>query len=344
MRRAIVFLALLPAAAGAQPALQLHGFVDAYDAVDFNRPADHLTFPSGAGTTAQRAGELRLNLAALDALVDPQPVGVHLTLAYGTGIDALHAAEPFLGPIYQAYASVRVPVGSGLLLDAGIFSSHVGLETFFSKDNFNYTRSWMGELSPYYEAGIRASYPFAGRWSAQLLLLNGWQLAGDNNRAKTVGTQLAWANERASFSFNTLIRPELPGDDSHYRFFGDLIAKLDPLGWLTLAATLDAALQQRSRDDAHWLAAAAYARAALGGIFAIAARLEQFRDPDGAISGTAQTLREGTLTAQAQPFAELLLRLEARHDWSTAPVFHAQSAGQHEAKQTLLVASAVASF
>jgi hypothetical protein len=312
--------------------VQLHGFVDAYYALNSDRPADRTNFTAGAGTTARRAGELRLNLAALDVAVDPQPVGIHLSLAWGTGIDALHAAEPFLGPVYQAYASARV---GRLVLDAGIFPSHVGYETFYSKDNLNYTRSWMGELSPYYEAGIRATYAFDGRWSAQLLLLNGWQLAGDNNRAKTVGTQVAYATERASFSFNTLIGPELPGDDSHFRFFGDLVGQIRVLEWLTLAATADAAFQQPS---ASWVAIAAYARAALSRVIALVARIEQFNDKGGAISGTAQTLREGTATLEIKPLERLLLKLEARHDWSTAPVFHADTT------ETLLIASAVASF
>ena len=336
------FALLLGQAATSDGALQLHGFVDTYYGLDFNRPANQASFAEGAGTTGGRSGEARLNLAELDLLVEPNPVGVHVSLGYGTGIDVLHASEPFLGPIYQAYASVRVPVGRGLIVDAGIFSSHVGFESFFSKDNFDYTRSWMGEFSPYYQAGLRASYAFDEHWSAQLQLLNGWQLAGDNNRAKTIGAQIAWTGERAAVSFNTLIGPELPGDDSHFRFFSDLVAQARILAWLTVAATADAALQQGPARNAHWLAAAAYLRAALSGVVALAVRIEQFSDPEGAISGTPQTLREGTATLEVRPVAPLILKLEARHDWSTAAVFRGSS--DFLTDETLLVASAVASF
>jgi len=334
---------LLGQAAVSDTALQLHGFVDTYYGFDSNRPGDRLSFAAGAGTTAQRAGELRVNLAALDLLVDPKPVGVRVTLAYGTGIDALHAAERFLGPVYQAYASARVSVGRGLMLDAGIFSSHVGFEGFFSKDNFNYTRSWMGELSPYYQAGLRASYSFDEHWSAQVHFLNGWQLAGDDNRAKTLGTPIAWASGRWSVSFNTLVGPELPGDDRDFRVFADLVAQVRVSEWLTLAATTDTAFQQ-GPQDAHWLAAAAYARAAITRIVAVAARVEQFSDPDGAISGTAQTLREGTMTLEIRPVEPLIVKLEARHDWSTAPVFHGATPTALLTGETLLLASAVAAF
>ena len=300
--------------------LELHGFVDAYYGFDSNHPADHVSFAAGAGTTAQRAGELRLNLAALDVLLDPRPVGVHVSLGYGTGIDALHAAESFLGPVYQAYATVRV---GRLVLDAGIFSSHVGFETFFSKDNLDYTRSWMGEFSPYYEAGVRATYSFDDRWSAQLLLLKNWRARSPRRSASRPSLR------------GTLIGPELPRDDTHFRFFGDLVAQIRVLEWLTLAATADAAFQQPST---HWAAAAAYARAALSKLVALAVRVEQFSDPDGAISGMAQTLREGTATLELTPFERLVLKLEARHDWSTAPIFHTLT------DETLVIASAVASF
>lgn len=337
-------LLLLGQAALAEGPYQLHGFVDGYSSYNANRPLDRTSFAAGAGTTAQRASEFRVNLAALDLTVDPKPIGLHVTLGWGTGIDALHAAEPFLGPVYQAWASVRVPVGRGLVVDAGIFSSHVGFEGFFSKDNFNYTRSWMGELSPYYQAGLRASYAFDEHWSAQLHLLNGWQLAGDNNRGKTVGAQIAWSADRASISLNTLIGPELPGDDSHFRFFGDLVAQLRVLDWLTLAVTTDAALQQGPVADAHWFAAAGYARAALSKVVFVAVRVEQFEDRDGAISGAAQTLREGTATLEVRPVEALILKLEARHDWSSAPVFHGTSPFALLTDQTLAIASAVASF
>jgi hypothetical protein len=347
-RAMLAVLFLLLGDVAAEPLLQLHGFVDTYYAANFNRPAPGESFALGAGTSGRRSGEFRINLAEIDVSRVPSPVGFHLSLAYGTGIDALHAAEPFLGAIYEAYASARVPVGRGLSLDAGIFASHVGFEGFFSKDNLNYTRSWMGEFSPYYQAGLRASYFFDEHWSAQLHLLNGWQLAGDDNRAKTLGTQLAWAGERGSVTLNTLIGPELAGDDTHWRFFGDLVAQVRLLEVLTLAATADAGLQQRPGGDATWQAAALYGRFALGKILAVCLRVELYRDAGGAISGVPQTLREGTATLEIRPADSLIIKLEARHDWSSAAIFAspraANGAVSQLTRETLALASVVASL
>jgi hypothetical protein len=244
--------------------------------------------------------------------------------------------------VYEAYVTGKVPVGSGLVLDAGIFASPIGFESFFSKNNFNYTRSWMGDLSPYYLAGLRAAMSFDAHWSATLMLVNGWT-AIDVNRGKTAGGQLAWTGDALDAAISTLIGPELPGDDSDFRFFLDLVLQVRPVGWLQLVGAADLVEQQQPGGHAHWKAAAVYARARLlEGVF-FAARAEVFDDPRGAITGSVQTLREVTATLELRPIKPLILKLEVRHDWSTAPVFHGADA-ERLTNETLLYASVVATY
>src|SRR2546430_12987607 len=97
--------------------VQLHGFIDAFYALNTNRPFDGASFLQGTGTTARRANELSLNVAALDVAVDPAPVGLHLTLAFGSGTEVLHAGEPAApgmraargGSVSQSQLSSLVP-------------------------------------------------------------------------------------------------------------------------------------------------------------------------------------------------------------------------------------------
>ena len=127
----IILLAQAGAGTPETPPIQLHGFIDAFYALNTNRPFDGASFLQGTGTTARRANEMSLNAAALDVVVDPAPVGLHLTLAFGTGTEVLHAGEMSgsgIGPavwrsVYQASLSYVVPIGSGLLLEAGIYPS-----------------------------------------------------------------------------------------------------------------------------------------------------------------------------------------------------------------------------
>ena len=67
------WVALVLAQAGP---LDVHGYVDAYYALNFNWPADGSNFIPGAGTSAKRANEISLNLAALDVAVKPAPLEV----------------------------------------------------------------------------------------------------------------------------------------------------------------------------------------------------------------------------------------------------------------------------
>ena len=73
------------------------------------------------------------------------------------------------------------------------------------------------------------SYPFSGAVSAQVLLVNGWDNAVDNNTGKSVGAQLALApSPRASVSFNYLGGPEQSDTNAHLRHAFDVVAIAKP--------------------------------------------------------------------------------------------------------------------
>jgi hypothetical protein len=310
--------------------VDLTAFADVYYAYNLNRPADGQSFTPTTGTTAKRANEFALNLAALGVGLQPDPIGFQLTFGYGTSTEVVHAGEPkggFIGPdawryVEQASISGKVPVGKGLLIEAGILPSHIGFESLYSKDNWNYTRSWQAELSPYYQAGVKLGYSFTSELSAQLWVMNGWQLISDNNQGKTLGTQVSWSSERFTVTFNTLAGPEIPGDSDHWRLFGDLILVVRPTSWLSLAVSSDLGYEWRPKGaSAVWYVAAGYLRFSPRTDFAVTLRGDYFDDGDGGASGISQRLESATLTLEYRPSTHLLLRLEGRYDHSSAPVF-----------------------
>jgi len=330
------------------PAVAVHGFADVYYAYNRNRPTDHDNFIPGTGSTAKHANELGLNLAALTISHAADPVGFTLVLNAGSGTDVIHAGEPANGrdvyrAIYQASVAYEPGRPGGVRIEAGVFPCHVGFEGFFSKDNWNYTRSWLGEFSPYYSAGLKVGFPLGSHLRAEVHVLNGWQIIRDNNDAKTVGTQLLWSSDRISAALNTLYGAELPGDESSKRAFGDLWVSFKVTPKLTLAGSFDAGRQEfPQRATAKWWGAAAYARYALSDATAVALRAERFDDPDGGITGSRQRLSEGTLTLEHRLRRTLILKLEGRYDRADDPVFHRRD-GLRRA-QFLGIGSAVASF
>jgi hypothetical protein len=335
--------------------LKLEGGVDVYYSLNFNRPADAASFISGTGTSAKRANEFSVNLATLGVGVEPAPVGMSLRVGYGTAMQVLHAGEftgPAVGPdvwhhVHQASVSfARGP----LTLEAGVYPSHIGLESFQSQLNWTYTRSWMGELSPYYQTGLKGTWRFNDAWSAQLHLINGWQNIGENNRGRALGTQVAYAGERLSASFNTFIGAEGTEGSDGLRLFGDVVATYKVTDAFSLALTADVGSQRVPDSDAAlWYAAGLNARVQLSEPVALAARAELYKDRDGLISGTAQTLAEGTLTLEVKPAEHLTLKLEARHDRSTENIFAGrETTGEGsptlKPSQTLLLGGVTAYF
>jgi hypothetical protein len=353
------FVGELPTPVTLPGGVEVHGAVDVYADANFNTPADHQNFLPGTGTSGKRANEASVNLVSVELVKDPEPVGFHLWLGAGTAADVVHSAETVgvvAGPevwkyVQQASVSAKIPIGRGLVIEGGIFPSHIGLEGFASQANWNYTRGWMGEYSPYYQTGIKATYAFDDSWSVQLQALNGWQRIGDNNDGKAVGTQVVWRAGPSTLTFNTFFGPELDHDDSHWRFFGDVVWLIEIASATKLGFTVDAGLQQRpSGGDAIWHAAGLFLRQQLGTKWAAALRAEYYRDPQGFMSGVAQTLVEGTLTLEYRPWDHLVLKLEARQDHSTAAVFSGGTVvgpdGQTNKlkNETLLLLGAVAFF
>lgn len=341
------------------PRLEVHGFVDGYFTWNTNEPADHANFFPGVGTSAKRDHEVALNLAQVSLELAPKPVGFKLALGYGNATEVVHAAElrgVATSPdawrnVVQASLQWQTSVGRGLLLEAGVYPSHIGLEAFQSKDNWNYTRSWLGELSPYYQTGLKLAYPLSGRWSAQLHLLNGWQVIADNNRGKSVGAQLAYSADRFSISWNGIVGPELADNDDDLRALGDVVVTWKAAPSLSLGFSADLAREERPAGAAvTWAGAGLYARfAPPESRTALALRGEYYDDQDGAISGAAQTLKELTVTLEHRPVPQLILKLEGRYDSSTAPVFASDAlddAGSPLGKrsQFLLLLGAVATL
>ena len=316
--------AVAQSASPTSPALHFGGFIDGDYAWNTNSPEGHESFIPGTGTTAKRSKEFALNLAELEISRDAAPFGFKLSLVAGNGADVVHAGEP-QGPdtyrhLYQA--SILYKANDRLTLEAGVFPSHIGMEGFFSKDNWNYTRSWLGEFSPYYQTGVKASYAFNQHWSGQLHVCNGWQIIGENNDGKSVGTQIAYSGDRLSASFNTFIGPELADDDSHLRKFGDLVVTYKATPKVSIGGAIDRGHQDFPGDvAADWKGVGFYMRYAVNDRAAVAVRAEQFDDPDNGISGTAQKLREATLTCEYRPADNFILKLEARHDRSTGAIF-----------------------
>jgi hypothetical protein len=210
--------------AAADTALKLTfgGFVDAYYAYDVGRPRTFdRSFSGGATFTTQpaRHNEFNINLAYVEASLSGNRLRGRLALQAGTAVQSNYAGEPangnISGPslarhIQEAYAGYQVT--SALWIDGGIFYSHMGMESWASKDNPTYTRSLVAEYSPYYSSGVRFVWQATPRLAAHLHVVNGWQNISETNSDKGAGIRLDFAPvSSTTISYYNLFNPEVGG-------------------------------------------------------------------------------------------------------------------------------------
>jgi Putative beta-barrel porin-2, OmpL-like. bbp2 len=176
------------------------GFVDVGYLLDFNHPSNQL-FRS-RGTTFQ-VDKVDLNMAGLylkKEASESSRWGTELTLQAGkdSEVFGFSATAPnlagskwlrHLGPTDVSYLA---PVGKGLTLQGGIFSSFVGYDSLYAKDNFEYTRPWGADFTPYLMMGLNAQYPLTGKLTGTLFLVNGYWHLADANNVPSSGGQLAY--------------------------------------------------------------------------------------------------------------------------------------------------------
>lgn len=125
-----------------------------------------------------RLNEVALNMGLIDVgWRDGNRTSMQLGLMTGTYAQTNLQNEPVVfRMLYEANVSYVVSLKQRVTLQAGVFPSHIGLETAIGVQNPTLSRSLQADNSPYYETGIKATHTLLNnKGSIALCLLNGWQ-------------------------------------------------------------------------------------------------------------------------------------------------------------------------
>lgn len=306
----------------------VNGYLDTYYAYNFNRPFDGINTLRAYDT---RHRQFSFNAAglALERVPDASTrVGYRLDLLFGPAADYLASEEPGGAEVYkhvhQAYGSYLAPLGSGLQLDFGKLIAWSGAESDQVLENWNYSRGLLYTFAqPAYHMGLRATYSFGPKVSLMGAVFNGWDNVEDNNDGKSFGISLTYApTSRLSLTQNYTVGPEQPEERSRNRHFFDTVLTYDFNSRLSALGNYDYGFDGLPDGTrVRWQGVTAAFRYRPTERLAISPRFEWFRDYEGFTTGTAQRLREATLTGEYRIAEGLLARLEYRRDWSDQPVF-----------------------
>lgn len=328
---ALLSLLAIPVAAQDSTTVKFSGFVDGYYAFDMNRPsARDRAFTS----QPSRHNEFNVNLAYVDATLNGPRVRGRFAAQFGTSVQSNSAGEPRVGAIsgpdvsrYIQEAVAGVRLAPNVWVDGGIYLSHIGSESWISRDNLTYTRSLMADYSPYYQAGARVTWQASPTVTAQLNVVNGWQNISETNGDKAIGARIDWiVAPSATLSVYNLIGNEAPDSvDSQLRLFQGASLKLMPSERLTLLGTFDVGTQERGDDNATWYGTSVIARAKVGSNTWLVGRVERYDDPDQVIivTGSSDAFRAtgGSVGLDIQTAERVWWRSEWRGLRGTRAIF-----------------------
>ncbi len=326
------------------PPVTTSGFVDVFYSANLGQPADHAnTFRNFD------AVEHRFDLALTEIVIQKSaaPIGFRIDAGFGSVNDMVQGGLSSTHSILQqAYVTAVVPLGTGLTVDAGKFVTHMGYEVIESKDNWNYSRSFLFSWAiPYYHFGVRAAYAVLPALTVTGHLCNGWNNLAENNDGKTFGLSLlATPSEHVTLISGWIGgREQADSSGAGMRNVLDLTVIYRPTENMSFALNGDYGTEKLLTGMVVWKGVAAYGRYAFCESSAIALRGEIYDDPDGATTGIAHRLGEITATVE-HSFAGLLLRAEYRHDWSSENVFDNSDGAGVAGQQNTITVGAVVSF
>jgi len=349
--------------------LKYGGSLDTYYGFNFNRPLGRVNLLRAYDVTSNNfaLNQASVVLESVPDIATGRRFGARVDLQYGQATETLQGSlsnEPrpwVYRNIFQAYGTYVVPLGSGLTVDFGKWASSIGLESNYTKDQANYSRSYWFDYLPFYHMGARVSYRFNDVFTASYWITNGTQQteAFNNYKDQMFGAVIApvksvtWTTNFYLGQEHPDVQPiQQPGAPTIPTQPGLSIVPIVPAldgrlhifdSYATWQATPNTALSiegdyvvsrqwnepgpGRQTTPSHVYGGAVYARQQLTPKAAIAGRAEFVRDDGGLFSGATQSLKETTVTYEYKVAEGFLMRGEWRRDVSNAPFFLTRDVG-----------------
>jgi len=270
----------------------------------------------------------QLDQAALTIAFQPKEgFGALVNVAAGEDMKILNTAEgsnPNTFDVVQGF--VQYATGP-LTVIAGKYVTLAGAEVIAPTGNTNFSRSLLFFAEPLTHTGIRATYAVSDTLSVVAGANNGWNYSSlSTSGSKTAELGVAWTPSKAfSLTAQAYVGKD-PTLDAQ-RTLVDAVATYSATDALTLILSFDWGKQKQHAagdPDLDWNGAAFYTNYALNDQWRVSLRLEYLDDKEGFVSGilgTAQKLKEGTVTFGYAPVKSVELRMEARYDKSDKSTF-----------------------
>jgi hypothetical protein len=197
---------------------------------DFANPTDHTLIGS---SNSGRTQEVQVEQLGVGGDFHYQNVRGRLMTQFGMYSTMTPRNDPSLGRgqwdlsdayryVSEAYGGYHWDKWNGINLDAGIFMSYIGLESYYNFENWNYQMSYVSANTPWFFNGVRLQMFPTDRLKIELWLINGWQSYGMENEMPGLGWQVLWRpSGEWSFVSNEYFGRDTLGDPNMFRWHSD---------------------------------------------------------------------------------------------------------------------------
>jgi hypothetical protein len=205
-------------------------YLDTYYSFSTNRPADNTLVGSAS---IGRHNEFMINLASVGIQMNYKNVLGNLSVQTGSMLNIVQDLDATaargknlttqnLHNIREATVGYHFDKDYGVNVEAGIFMSYIGLESYLLAENWNYHRSLVCDFTPFYFQGVRVQYFPNEKLKIEPWIMNGFQTYGKFNSAPSVGTSIVYRpSESLGFITNVYYGEDTPGIPERKRFHSD---------------------------------------------------------------------------------------------------------------------------
>lgn len=204
--------------------------VDANYTYSFNDPIDNTVVGS---TALARNNEMQVSAAHLGGDFYYKGARAHIVTQFGTRSTvvprndySVYKGQYQLDNVYrylsEANAGYHFNYLHGINIDAGMFMSYIGLNSYYQVENWEYQASFTSDNTPWFFNGLRLQIFASKKLKIEPWLINGWQSYGMFNRQPGIGGNITWCpNENIKLLTNNYYGADAAGIPQRKRFHTD---------------------------------------------------------------------------------------------------------------------------
>ena len=196
----------------------------------FNNPIDNTVVGS---TALARNNEIQVSSATIGGEFNYEGARAKIMLQFGTrstviprndfsvyrGQYQLDNAYRYLS---EAYAGYHFKKWYGINVDAGMFMSYIGLNSYYQSENWEYQASFTSDNTPWFFNGLRIQAFPTKNLKLEAWLVNGWQSYGQYNNMPGIGGNITYCpNENVKVLTNNYYGKDAAGIANRVRFHSD---------------------------------------------------------------------------------------------------------------------------